>query len=109
MSYYLEQREEIRLDGRKMRTRENAHAVLKEAFRFPEYYGRNLDALWDMLTERKNLHILLTHTEELSAGEMGGLLELLREYAQEGHGLMLSLYPGEEVRGEGRIILNPLI
>lgn len=25
------------------------HKVLKEAFEFPEWYGMNLDALWDLL------------------------------------------------------------
>lgn len=26
------------------------HLMLKEKFNFPEWYGENLDALWDMLT-----------------------------------------------------------
>lgn len=25
------------------------HKILKEQFKFPEYYGENLDALWDCL------------------------------------------------------------
>ncbi len=27
------------------------HEILKEAFDFPDYYGKNLDALWDCLTD----------------------------------------------------------
>lgn len=27
------------------------HTVLKEAFGFPEWYGKNLDALWDCLRD----------------------------------------------------------
>lgn len=27
------------------------HKILKEAFDFPDYYGENLDALWDCLTD----------------------------------------------------------
>lgn len=109
MSYYQDQRTEIRLDGRDFQTREAAHDKLSELFQFPDYYGRNLDALWDLLTERKNLHLIVTHTKEIEAGEMSGLLELLRDYVDEGYGCMLSLYPEEEIRGEGSITLNPLL
>lgn len=28
---------------------EEIHTMLKEKFGFPEYYGRNLDALWDCM------------------------------------------------------------
>lgn len=38
------------IDGAKMLTREAAHAEIAAAMNFPEYYGRNLSALWDMLT-----------------------------------------------------------
>lgn len=40
----------IILDGSKMTSKEEAHSYLKEIFNFPGYYGKNLDALWDMLT-----------------------------------------------------------
>ena len=40
----------IILDGSKMTNRYEAHNYLKEKFNFPDYYGQNLDALWDMLT-----------------------------------------------------------
>lgn len=109
MCVYTQARKEIRLDGRKLMTREAAHDKLKERFGFPDYYGRNLDALWDLLTERRNLHLIVTHTRAMETGEMKGLLELFRDYAKEGHGCMLSLYPRDEERGEGKIILNPLL
>lgn len=38
-------------DLRQCPDREALHDVLAEAFVFPEYYGRNLDALYDLLTE----------------------------------------------------------
>ena len=41
----------IRLDASKMKTRSEAHPYLKEKLSFPEYYGGNLDALYDVLTE----------------------------------------------------------
>lgn len=40
------------LDGRAMTDRAAAHAHIKAVLELPEHYGRNLDALYDMLTER---------------------------------------------------------
>lgn len=42
----------VHLDGRRMTSRKEAHAYLKEVLALPEYYGNNLDALYDVLTER---------------------------------------------------------
>ena len=39
------------LDGEKLRSDADVHDILSRAFNFPPYYGRNLDALWDCLTE----------------------------------------------------------
>lgn len=36
------------LDGRNMLTRPEAHDELKRVLELPEYYGRNLDALYDL-------------------------------------------------------------
>ena len=41
----------IILDGTKMTSVEAAHKYIKDTFGFPDFYGRNLDALYDMLTE----------------------------------------------------------
>jgi len=38
------------LDGRKMTSRAAAHDELMQALALPEYYGRNLDALWDCIS-----------------------------------------------------------
>ena len=40
----------IFLDGRRMENPTQAHDYLKEALNFADYYGENLDALWDELT-----------------------------------------------------------
>lgn len=56
----------IILDGRLMTDQQRAHQHIKEQFAFPDYYGNNLDALWDLLTEvRKDLTITLIHHAEL--------------------------------------------
>ena len=55
------------LDGRKMVSREETHAYLKETFGFPDYYGKNLDALHDCLTEQKEVENEVQHEEDMLA------------------------------------------
>ena len=40
---------EIVLDAKRFKGRSRAHAYLKEALHLPDYYGKNLDALYDCL------------------------------------------------------------
>jgi len=42
----------IVLDGSRMTDRESLHAELKQKLVLPDYYGNNLDALNDCLSER---------------------------------------------------------
>lgn len=54
------------LDGRKMTNKITLHRYLKEKCNFPEYYGNNLDALYDVLTDREEpLKIRLENAAEL--------------------------------------------
>ncbi len=73
----------IELDGRRMENRAAAHDYLAEQLNFPEYYGRNLDALYDLLTERGNVSdVSLTHAEKVreALGDYGErLLKTLTE------------------------------
>lgn len=45
--------EKILLDFKLTKTPEQVQEYLALQFDFPEYYGKNLDALYDMLTERQ--------------------------------------------------------
>ena len=54
------------LDAEKMQTREEMHEYLKEVLEFPEYYGGNLDALYDCLTDMKDVEIVIQDLEEES-------------------------------------------
>ncbi|NLB42341.1 MAG: barstar family protein [Clostridiales bacterium] len=40
----------IIIDGRRLKTKKRAHEYLAEKLSFPSYYGKNLDALHDVLT-----------------------------------------------------------
>ena len=51
---------EYTIDAEKLNEREKAHEYLAEVFSFTDYYGRNLDALYDCLSEMniEKIHII---------------------------------------------------
>lgn len=53
----------IQLDAQKMYNRREAHSYLKEALNFPDYYGNNLDALFDCLTDLPETQVKFVNTE----------------------------------------------
>lgn len=53
----------IYLDIRRLNERTEAHEYLKGQLRFPEYYGKNLDALFDCLTEIGETDIYFEHRD----------------------------------------------
>lgn len=76
----------IFLNGRKMLTRESAHAHLKQRLRFPDWYGKNLDALHDMLTAGYHGTITLKHADAMTKalGEYGEtMLRVFYDSARE--------------------------
>ena len=56
---------EIVLEGRLLARKENAHEYLKEVMHFPEYYGKNLDALHECLTDLADTDIVIMVPEEM--------------------------------------------
>ncbi len=67
------------LDGREIATREQLHQKLAQGLGLPGYYGANLDALFDCLTDLREeacLHIL--HGRELREG-LGPYADVLAE------------------------------
>ena len=84
------------LSGRRMDTREHAHAHLKKRLRLPEWYGNNLDALCDCLGEiNEPSVILIRHAGALreSLGEYGGkLLSVLSAMTGENPNITLVVH-----------------
>ena len=68
--------QEYILDGAKMTDRSAAHTHMAEVFEFPDWYGKNLDALWDLLCEKPVRFVV--HIINWSQAEEG-----LEEYADK--------------------------
>lgn len=83
----------IELDGRKMDSRAQTHQYLKEALILPAYYGNNLDALYDCLTDLHRVKIVFKYQEAMlnSLGAYGqSLLQVMKDAAQENPGLIFA-------------------
>ena len=78
---------EIVLDEKRFRGRSRAHAYLKEKLNFPDYYGKNLDALYDCLGEIMEETVIVVpriirNNEYL--GDYGQtMLQVVRDAAEE--------------------------
>ena len=59
------------LNGKEMCSRQALHDHLKQQLNLPDYYGRNLDALWDLLT---------TTAAEVKLVAVAGMLNALGAY-----------------------------
>ncbi|MCR5848694.1 MAG: barstar family protein [Lachnospiraceae bacterium] len=55
---------EYTIDALYLNDRETAHDYLAEIFDFPDYYGRNLDALYDCLSEMQIDRIYIKNADE---------------------------------------------
>ena len=84
---------EIVLDAKRFKGRTRAHAYLKEALRLPDYYGKNLDALYDCLGEISEETVIvipkvIQNKEYL--GEYGGtMLRVFKDAAGENGALTI--------------------
>lgn len=85
--------ETIRLDGAGLCLREEAMEVLGQALALPEWWGRNLDALHDRLTELgRPVRLELDGREAMEASPFGRrLLRVLEDSAAENPYLELAI------------------
>jgi len=76
------------LDGQEIDSREALHDKLETSLALPCWYGRNLDALYDCLTEMpEEAHIRILHGEALKEhlGVYAETLEKVIRMAAEGN------------------------
>lgn len=50
---------------------ETTHAILKETLQLPEYYGNNLDALWDLLSTNTSRQMIIIQNPHLMSQQLG--------------------------------------
>lgn len=77
------------LDALKLTDKKQAHKYLREALNFPDYYGCNLDALHDCLTELDDVQVGFVNADKVKGDYFAGVLEVFRDSADENDGLTL--------------------
>jgi ribonuclease inhibitor len=76
--------EKIIIDGNKYQKIEEIHSFLKNKLSFPEYYGNNLNALWDMLTAWVKFPLSIEWISyDISLKKIGKPAEMMREFFEE--------------------------
>ena len=77
-------------------TPEKAHEELAKALHFPEYYGKNLDALHDCLTSLSDTQLVIEDCAAASAKmeKWPGFLSVFLDSAAENPRLDIKLLPG---------------
>ena len=78
-----------------MNTKQTFHRTLARLMDFPDYYGENLDALWDVLTEREFVNIKVINSKRM-IHQMGEdallILDLLNDLNQESKNYKVRIY-----------------
>jgi len=77
------------LDGASLRTRDDLYDAFAEAFAFPSYFGRNLDALYDCLRDLewlddRNIRLIIREADRLLEGAPSDRVRILRLLADIG-------------------------
>ncbi len=68
------------LNAARLSTKEEAHEYISKVFDFPDYYGKNLDALADCLSEETDMTIVICNVKE--AGDyLQKLIPVFRDHA----------------------------
>lgn len=76
----------ITLEAARLKSKSSAHKYLKDRLNLPEYYGENLDALWDCLMEIcAPTTIVISGLDKLgeNMGFAGDLIELFSDAQDE--------------------------
>ena len=88
---------EIILDCKCLQDKREAQVYLQESFGFPEWYGKNLDALHDSLTELRDIRIVLEHAEDAEKPHCyaGRIRKVLEDTAKENPYIEVLVQPEE--------------
>lgn len=84
------------LEGKDFKSKEKVNQILKNKLELPEYYGENLDALWDCLTGWVRLPLKIVWNDyEYSKKQLGDfadeLLKLFLEAKDEIEGFEIEI------------------
>ncbi len=72
------------LDCRELKDRTSSHEYLMDIMEFPEYYGKNLDALNDCLFEMRECDVILRAAKEVPlTGYTAKILDVFEDAAKE--------------------------
>ena len=96
------------LDFRNVKNYTDMHRIIKRELDFPDYYGRNMDAFWDCMTDMVDdpihIEILGLDTLRQKCGEKASILvETLRELKHYNNDRYAHEIRIEIVDGEHRI------
>lgn len=82
------------LNCEELKERKKAHQYLAQMLDFPDYYGKNLDALFDCLTELGECTIVLEGGVALRQADGYGakIIRVLEEAAQANPGLKIEMW-----------------
>ena len=97
----------ITIDGEVLKTRNSIHQHLKTDLGFPDYYGMNLDALYDVLiTEERETEIRIANEDKLTSniGEYWNRLsDTLTDISLQNKKITISMVPSvNDIREAGR-------
>ncbi len=87
----------IVMDIRELNAR--GHQYLKELFDFPDYYGENLDALYDCLCDLDNTQVIVMNCDDLNKFSLK-VLDVFDEIADEYGNIKISCEYEEEEEEE---------
>ena len=80
----------IVLDAYILNNREHVHEYLQEKFEFPKYYGRNLDALFDCLTDLSETEVIIK-LDGVSEEGFRDIIEVFQDASAENQSLKVSI------------------
>ena len=92
---------EIIIDGKDLYTRQQAHEFFSAQEGFPEKYGKNLDALFDVLTSMPEVKVTVKNPRNIveNLGEYGKkLLLVIKDACDRNPGVALEVEENDEER-----------